>query len=185
MIFMEALKDASLPPTASVCQHRRAIDAYQDLCDTVTRNLESLVRKDWLSKFQEAPPLALFRLLSGRSHIAIGHSDPDSFGGGRKRGRESGKAREGDGDKQWGKVRASSKRKSIGSSRGGGGGGGSRAGSKGAQGMKGPAAAPAGAATSSAASVGSVYGHSGSFAAATAAAAAAGGVFQVQKFQPP
>ena len=110
MIYMEALKDACLPPTASLWHHRRAIDAYQDLCDTVTRNLESLVRKDWQSKFQESPPLALFRLLSGRSNIAIGHMDPDSFGGGRKRGRGSGRGKDGDNDKQWGVSRG--KRKS-------------------------------------------------------------------------
>lgn len=94
MIYMEALKDASLAPTASLWQHRRAIDAYQDLCDTVSRNLESFVRKDWPNKFLESPPLALFRLLSGRTHIAIEQHDSTLFAGG-KRKRHRGRERSG------------------------------------------------------------------------------------------
>ena len=113
MIYVEALKDVSLPHTANLWQHRRAIDAYLDLCDTVTRNLESLVRKDWQSKFQESPPLALFRLLTGRSSIAIRHADFDaSDGGGRKRGRD-GRNKDGDFDHLWGKSTRGKNKKAL------------------------------------------------------------------------
>jgi hypothetical protein len=85
MTYMEALKDAGLPSTAVVFKHRRAIDAYQDISETVARNLETLVRKDWQSKFAETPPLALFRILSGRASISIGHVDTNIPEGFRKR----------------------------------------------------------------------------------------------------
>ncbi len=91
MTYMEALKDAGLPSTAVVFKHRRAIDAYQDISETVARNLETLVRKDWQTKFAETPPLALFRVLSGRASIAIGHMDSNIPEGFRKR-RSSGGA---------------------------------------------------------------------------------------------
>lgn len=169
MIYVEALKDASLPHTASLWQHRRAIDAYQDLCDIVTRSLESLVRKDWQSKFQESPPLALFRLLSGRSNIAVGHVDYDASNGpGRKRGRESaGKSKDGDYDNLWGKsVRGYKSKK--------GSGHGQRSKEKGppkAKGMSVGAGQPG-----TAPGAGIAYGGRSD--------AQGGGSFRVEKFQP-
>ena len=67
MAYQESQKDSSLAPLASVWQHPGAMDIYQDLCETILRNLETISRKDWLSKFTENPPIKLFRLLSGRS----------------------------------------------------------------------------------------------------------------------
>ena len=67
MACMEALKDVSLPSSHPLWQSRRAIEAYQDICETMMRNLESRVAKDWPQKFQEQPPLRLFRQLSGRT----------------------------------------------------------------------------------------------------------------------
>ena len=38
----------------------------------MTRNLGDLVRKDWPSKFNENPPIALFKILSGRQTVSFG-----------------------------------------------------------------------------------------------------------------
>jgi hypothetical protein len=84
MAYMEALKDASLAPSANVWQYRRAIEAYQDICETIARNLESSIQKDWHVKFYENPPLRLFRQLSGRVGIAAGVEEIQL--GGKRRG---------------------------------------------------------------------------------------------------
>ena len=88
MAYMEALKDASLSPTSQLWQSRRGIEAYQDICETMLRNLESRVAKDWQQKFIESPPLRLFRLLSGRTTVALGLPELPPTGA-RKRGRSS------------------------------------------------------------------------------------------------
>jgi len=75
MAYMEALKDVSLPPSSPLWQSRRAIEAYQDICETMMHNLESRVAKDWPQKFQESPPLRLFRQLSGRTSVAFGQHE--------------------------------------------------------------------------------------------------------------
>lgn len=95
MAYLEALKTASQTSTANLWDNTEAINDYQGICETMCANLEGYQRKDWHVKFSENPPMALFRILSGRSTAAFG-AVTDNPAETRKRGRPP-RGQEGDG----------------------------------------------------------------------------------------
>jgi hypothetical protein len=88
MAHQEALKDASCESNSEVWRNSAAIEVYEQICTQIVRTLEDSERKDWAVKYQENPPMALFRLLSGRTTIAIGNPIPGKRG--RPRGEDGG-----------------------------------------------------------------------------------------------
>ena len=95
MAYVEALKTASQSATANLWDNMEAINDYRGICETMCGNLEEYQRKDWHVKFAENPPMALFRILSGRSTAAFG-AVTDNPTEARKRGRPP-RGQEGDG----------------------------------------------------------------------------------------
>ena len=86
MAYLEALKTASQTSNANLWDNMEAINDYRGICETMCGNLEMYQRKDWHVKFCENPPMALFRILSGRSTAAFGAAT-DNPAETRKRGR--------------------------------------------------------------------------------------------------
>ena len=96
MAYLEALKTASQTSSANLWDNTEAINDYRGICETMCANLEIYQRKDWHVKFCENPPMALFRILSGRSTAAFG-AITDNPAEMRKRGRPR-RGLDGDGD---------------------------------------------------------------------------------------